>query len=713
MAGSEYTSRFSNLLSTNYTALSEEIEEIKVLLAEPKRELVDLDEEIDSLKSKLKGLSTRRATVGKFVDSHLALVSPFRRLPDDALVEIFLRCIPTNRNPTRSMAESPLLLTRINRKCREVTLNTPSLWSALHIYVPQFDESNQGESKSRLKRRAEGVQAWLERSGSLPLNLSVVVGPYKESRQSNYTPIIRVLASVSNRWRNFELTAPNSFMKTLDEDAGKGPLSYLKSIKVDYTKQASQPSDNLDGFGPWPVAPPQPTTQLVFTNVLSNIPEIRSLALYNYTSNVLAISIAWENLTQLELHSRGTRHTADELLVVLRRAASSLQYCDITVYCPSATVGSEAEETSAHTYISFPKLHTFKVHLSVQFDAWLFNGQGARPPMSLGKVDAFFATIVAPSLSTFLFATSSIPCSGFFDRLPFLPMISKTECRLENLHLSFPVKSPGLIECLRLTPDLKLLNYSECLWAVVFPTMTVQGGPQFPSPQESRQMRKNACVVTDSFFDLLSLSPETVDPICPHLQSIVLTGVIPATEKAILRFAQSRAPSHIRCVEASTDEPGLSTRPSSSPIKRIYVSYDRDTKSLSTSKRGVPHDNPTLAGIQKLKSEEGMDIRLSYHTPYAPMDSPWAGQPNAPGLYGIHSHDIPLPGPPIIDDGPGGVAGDDFDEDGLDEVGGDDITVTFGNQGNNGPVYGGIIQGFGNLPLNGGGLGFPLDMLMG
>ncbi|KAL0068444.1 hypothetical protein AAF712_004522 [Marasmius tenuissimus] len=287
-------------------------------------------------------------------------------------------------------------------------------------------------------------------------------------------------------------------------------------------------------------------------------------------------------------------------------------------------------------------------------------------------------------------------------------MIGKTECRLENLHLSFPVKSQGLIECLRLTPDLKLLNYSECLWAVVFPAINMQGGPQFPSPQESRQMRKNACVVTDSFFDLLTLSPENVDPICPHLQSIVLTGVIPATEKAILRFAQSRAPSHIRCVEATGDEPGLSTQPSSSPIKRVYVSYDRDTKNLSTTKRGSSHDNPTMAGIQKLKSEEGMDIRLSYHTPYAPMDSPWAGQPNAPGLYGLHGHDLPLPGTPIHDDGAGG---DDFDEDGLDEDGGDDITVTtttttFGNQGNHGPVYGGIIQGFGNLPLNGGGLGF-------
>ncbi|KAF9260862.1 hypothetical protein L218DRAFT_871502, partial [Marasmius fiardii PR-910] len=180
MAAKEYSSRFSDVLNTNRTVSQQDAEEIKGLLIEPTQELAELDAEMTRLRSRMEELGNRRQTVATFVNSHYALVSPFRRLPEDVMTEIFLRCLPTDRNPTRSVEEAPLLLTRVNRKCRDVVLSSPRLWSALHIYAPYFDEGHERESKSRLKRRAEGIEAWLNRSGSLPLNLSVVVSPYSE-----------------------------------------------------------------------------------------------------------------------------------------------------------------------------------------------------------------------------------------------------------------------------------------------------------------------------------------------------------------------------------------------------------------------------------------------------------------------------------------------------------------------------------------------------
>ncbi|KAE9384395.1 hypothetical protein BT96DRAFT_768914, partial [Gymnopus androsaceus JB14] len=160
-------SPFASVLHTNYAPSMEELIHLKALLTEPKLQLAELESEVDRVQNLLDNLSHKKEIVQKYVDAHRALISPMRRLPAETLSEIFVQCLPEERYAVRDLTQAPLLLTTISRDWRQTAINTPALWQSLHIYIPS-------EMSSRaVKRRALGSALWLERSGSLPISISL------------------------------------------------------------------------------------------------------------------------------------------------------------------------------------------------------------------------------------------------------------------------------------------------------------------------------------------------------------------------------------------------------------------------------------------------------------------------------------------------------------------------------------------------------------
>ncbi|KAE9388040.1 hypothetical protein BT96DRAFT_740767, partial [Gymnopus androsaceus JB14] len=144
--------------------------ELKSSLIVPKHELSRLDSEIARLQGILDGLSSSRAQIKQYIDAHQSLMSPVRQIPSETLSEIFVWCLPSVDSDTysvRSLDEAPLLLTTICRDWRRVAIQTPLLWTSLHIHhalnitAEVFD------------RRTKGINLWLERSASLPISISL------------------------------------------------------------------------------------------------------------------------------------------------------------------------------------------------------------------------------------------------------------------------------------------------------------------------------------------------------------------------------------------------------------------------------------------------------------------------------------------------------------------------------------------------------------
>ncbi|KAF9255141.1 hypothetical protein L218DRAFT_365820 [Marasmius fiardii PR-910] len=202
---------FSPFLNTNYAPSTQEIGQIQDLLLDPAEKLKKLDDEISRL-------HTQRDELQAFIDEHRALLSPFRRLPADIWSEIFIHCLPPSEFPVRSVAEAPLLLTRVCRLWRQIALKTPRLWNALHLNIPDRPPKVQFEQYIAIMRaRLEGVKGWLQRAGFMPLRLSMSVGVSSRDRDWDWDSPIHdtdvahaeelavALLQYSRRWKSLSL----------------------------------------------------------------------------------------------------------------------------------------------------------------------------------------------------------------------------------------------------------------------------------------------------------------------------------------------------------------------------------------------------------------------------------------------------------------------------------------------------------------------------
>ncbi|KAJ7909579.1 hypothetical protein B0H13DRAFT_1616362 [Mycena leptocephala] len=120
-------SPFQSLLHTNTVPSDVDCDRIRNLLMGPRKQVT---------KRRLEYLTRKRDELTEYIDAHLALVSPVRRLLEDAVRAIFIACMPSARNAVMSTKDSPLLLCRICSAWRQLALTTPQLWASLHIVVP-------------------------------------------------------------------------------------------------------------------------------------------------------------------------------------------------------------------------------------------------------------------------------------------------------------------------------------------------------------------------------------------------------------------------------------------------------------------------------------------------------------------------------------------------------------------------------------------------
>ncbi|KAJ7654328.1 hypothetical protein B0H17DRAFT_864853, partial [Mycena rosella] len=123
---------YKDVLRTNFAPSDQGCRHIRDLVVAPAKELEKTTAEILRLKAMLAPLIRKRDELTEFIDSHLALVSPARRLPDDIIREIFTATLPSDHQPKMTSRESPLLISRICSGWRSLALSMPRLWASLH-----------------------------------------------------------------------------------------------------------------------------------------------------------------------------------------------------------------------------------------------------------------------------------------------------------------------------------------------------------------------------------------------------------------------------------------------------------------------------------------------------------------------------------------------------------------------------------------------------
>ncbi|KAJ7499950.1 hypothetical protein FB451DRAFT_1207060 [Mycena latifolia] len=295
MASPPFASSFATKLGTNYSPLDREIVQIHELLVEPSSRLKRLDDQIAKLYKAVVKLNEERDRLGDYVDAHKALVSPMRRLPLDILQEIFVACMPTDRNCVMSAREAPVLLGRICSSWRIISQSTPRLWARLHIAEPALPFHHfQGHNEpvrysNKLAQRVQVTKIWLGRSGQCPLSVSVESSDHSPvpqtppSQRPNSGLILEALIPFAPRWQSMSFNAPWSVLKTL-LDLSEDDVPILKTFKM-----LQRPEGSMQNS--------QATTSLR----LLRGHNISNVTLHGVDVNPRNFSVHWDRLTGLSL----------------------------------------------------------------------------------------------------------------------------------------------------------------------------------------------------------------------------------------------------------------------------------------------------------------------------------------------------------------------------------------------------------------------------
>ncbi|KAJ7224666.1 hypothetical protein GGX14DRAFT_651334 [Mycena pura] len=341
-------SPFENMLHTNFIPSDAQCDNLRAFLVDPCKELAGLAEKISQLQAMLEETTKKHDELKQYVDAHLALLAPMRRLPGDILRAVFVETLPSTRNTAISPTEGPLLVSQVCRVWRSTALTTPRLWGSIHIVIPDHD---------RLHRLLDVVTSWLSRSGTVPLAVSVAFSRawWKVQRRFRYdvSPVFTLLASVCRRWKDLEIIWPAEINGVALSTITSEDVPKLRSMTI--TMDMDYWFRNQDSDGPPPLALPFLAAQ-----------SLRSFT-FDGPCETFPSPILWGSLEYLKLGFICYPERISLLWTILPQY-TLLQSCDISIH----VYEGYGEPPSPTEQISLPLLTYLSVTLTGNMDPFKF-----------------------------------------------------------------------------------------------------------------------------------------------------------------------------------------------------------------------------------------------------------------------------------------------------------------------------------------------------
>ncbi|KAJ6457530.1 hypothetical protein C8R47DRAFT_170014 [Mycena vitilis] len=411
-------SPFKDILHTNAVPSGEsECQAIRDLLAGSQKQFDELTEELTRLDTMRNEICRKRRDLQQFIDMHLALLSPARRLPEDVLRSIFMACLPTTRNPAINGREAPLLLGQICRAWRSVALATPRLWAAIHIVVP---------SNSLAQRVMDRVVVWLYRSGAVPLHISIVLSSFYDFASNNdISPLLSALVAVSRRWETIEMLLPGNFLAA-------SPLRSLTAEAVPFLETVQIGEGGLHTTipmgGQWNSALATPVDGAALKFLAT-----RSLRNLKFSGPMNKAPVFWDSLTCLSIAGSAQGIITGFDALTFLQQCTSLRSCELRIidFMP-------ADQLAPVNNFSLPHLTHLSIASSTSFQR-----------------EHLFGLMSLPNLRSLILAFDGVLETSVRQLLPSTPS-------LESLQAS-GLESTALLDILSSTPTLVKLVVQEPL----------------------------------------------------------------------------------------------------------------------------------------------------------------------------------------------------------------------------------------------------------
>ncbi|PPQ96164.1 hypothetical protein CVT26_004800 [Gymnopilus dilepis] len=342
--------------------------------------------------------------IGTRPDAHI------QRLPFEVITQIFSHFVETQQpfsqgydsRFSKSECSAPLVLSSVCRLWRDIVLGLPRLWASPKIFL---------RSEERLSSQREILRQWLQRSGKVPLRISIFCP--SEWKPEGMATLLRLLDA--KRLKTLCLIVPKIFYPVIYQTLTEMPsLQCLELFPL-----------RNDREGP-----------LKF--VLPDSAEVLELRIQNIL--VADVRAAWGNLTVFEMKHIDT----DEAFEVLRRA-TRLQKCtliDITRTRPRQVNYAISLRPLVHQCLNDLELHSSDAK----------------------ELEFILLHLELPSLEHFVFSdTTRLGAHDGPHVLPLHPLLSffaLPQRRLKTLEIHGPYEEAAngeLMEVLECTPYLKHL----------------------------------------------------------------------------------------------------------------------------------------------------------------------------------------------------------------------------------------------------------------
>lgn len=188
--------------------------------------LRNVQQELEACETQIEALVSRRQSLRAYTVHLQALISPFRKVPDELLQRIFNDCDDMNHFVVNNPKETgpgaggnmpALVLTSVCSRWRRNGLSMPSIWSSISLMCHQKDVAH---DKQQL---LSTLDIFLNRGLQHPLTINVELGPNFDEQQ--VPTFVAPLISHQHRWHSFTYRSGRSNLLSLFSHLGYSALT--------------------------------------------------------------------------------------------------------------------------------------------------------------------------------------------------------------------------------------------------------------------------------------------------------------------------------------------------------------------------------------------------------------------------------------------------------------------------------------------------------
>ncbi|TDL15254.1 hypothetical protein BD410DRAFT_845340 [Rickenella mellea] len=370
---------------------------------------------------------------------HISPIPPICRISAEVALEIFECCLLEDEFSCPSIRSAPLQLSHVCHTWRKLAITTPLLWCKLRLTDDHWVYISRRISPEVALGAA--LEMWMGRAGELRMSVLIRYLNVRHDRKGHFLPdftntervppIFRIIVNNPTRWKELRLNMPSrTVIRAWD---------FVQQHVIDL--EALEIAD---------INPPM-DCQKSWHSGFMGIPE--SIAETLSTLSVRA-AIDSPDTPLVRLRRLSLKSTAIDGCLCLLNNCPSLEDL-IFEFCNQ--LNSTADEIISVPAILLPRLRS--IHLT-----HCENCESKRSSLDGdGEIGQFLDRLQLPQLKEFYLSMTVIGSEGSAE--PNLPwddlsrLITRSNCSLNRLELRSPhIVASSVLECLRLSPDLKHLS---------------------------------------------------------------------------------------------------------------------------------------------------------------------------------------------------------------------------------------------------------------